>query len=324
MLERETNGDPARRRRILAAVRRYQETALDARPGQFDSVADTGLAKLARIGGTGPPLVFIPSLVNPPWVLDLGERSLARFLAAQGWEVFLVHWQRPAAGNEGPSLAGLVEQHLLPLLGALERPVLAGYCLGSVFAAAAARLLTVRGLLTLASTWTLSAYGDTARAELTAYWRAIEPLARKLGAVSMDLVQPAFWSLDPALPVRKFERYAAMPPASDAAARFERMEDWANGGTPLPLAAAAELFERGFGDCLFEQGWTVAGTTITPEVLSCPWLDIRAEADRIVPAAAAAPAPEQLTVPLGHVGMIVGSEAPRHVWNPVAQWLETL
>jgi polyhydroxyalkanoate synthase len=323
LVAREVGGDSARRARILAAVERYQNAAPCAAQTPLPDVAATsGSTRLLYLAGRGVPLVLIPSLVNPPDVLDMPGQSFARFLA-KGFAVHIIDWGRPDPAMSQLSLAGLVEERLAPLLRTLERPVLAGYCLGGALAIAAARLVYARALLTLAATWDLHAYPSEQRAQLAALWSQVKTISAATGTVSMDMIQPAFWALDPALPVRKYERYAGMPPGSAQALRFERLEDWANGGHPLPFRAAQDLFERGFAGNMLARDWVVGGERVDPAAISCPWLDIRASDDRIVPAAAAPPAPERRTVPLGHVGMIVGSRAEQEVWTLVREWLQT-
>ena len=59
--------------------------------------AQIGGAALRDHGGSGAPVVLVPSLINPPNILDLDEdASLAAALAANGRRVLLLDWG-PAA-----------------------------------------------------------------------------------------------------------------------------------------------------------------------------------------------------------------------------------
>src|SRR5436305_11502991 len=105
----------------------------------------------------------------------------------------------------------------------------------------------------------------------------------------MEALQSAFSALDPARTVRKFEAFATMPPESEEARRFVILEDWANDGPPVPVAAARELFETLFRDDVPGRGeWRVGGQVIEPAALPRPVLDIVSTSDRIDPAASAA------------------------------------
>ncbi len=321
LLQRETAGDPARAARALAGLRAYQEAPRPPAHAPMSAVAETHGGALRDYGGEGPAVLFVPSLINPPHVLDLGERSLLRWLAARGRRVLLVDWGPPDAARQGLSVAGHVEQILLPLMRGLEGPVdLVGYCLGGTMALAAAQLGRARSVATLAAPWRFAGFPDESRADLARLWRGSQAMVERLGLLPMEALQSAFWSLDPARTVAKFEAFAAIDEAARSA--FVALEDWANDGPPLAGAAARELFEDFFAADLPGRGaWRVAGAAIDPAALPGPFLNIVSTRDRIVPAASAAPAGERLDLVLGHVGIVVGSRAREALWEPLEAWL---
>jgi polyhydroxyalkanoate synthase len=287
-------------------------------------VACVGRARLHDYGGWGRPVVFVPSLINPPHVLDLAaDNSLLRWLTGQGVRPLLVDWGAPAPEDRDLSIAGHVEQLLLPLLDALGEPhALAGYCLGGTMAVAAARLRQPTRLALLAAPWRFAGFPTEARDALSRLWAEAGPTADALGLLPMEVLQASFWQLDPARTVAKFDYFATLSPDSAAARGFVALEDWANDGPPLTLAAARELIEGMFRDDITGSGkWRVGGTPIDPRALGCPILDVVSTTDRIVPAATSIGAGERLTLGLGHVGMIVGRRAHASLWEPLARWL---
>jgi len=311
-------------RRALAGLRAYQQAARPPRPAPMPAIAETDGAALRDYGGSGPPLVVVPSLINPPTVLDLAEgNSLLRWLAARGRRVLLVDWGWPEEGRRSRSVAGHVERILLPLLEALGEPAdLAGYCLGGTMALAAARPAAARSLALIAAPWRFAGFPDEARADLARLWAQARPAAEALGLLPMEVLQSAFWSLDPERTVAKFEAFAAMAPDSAPARAFVALEDWANDGPPLAVAAARELFEDLFAADLPGAGrWRVAGAAIDPAGLAMPVLDVVSTSDRIVPAASAAGLGERLELASGHVGMVVGSRARAGLWAALDAWL---
>jgi polyhydroxyalkanoate synthase len=326
MLRSETANDAARMGRALQGLRAYQEAAREAGPKPPAAVAEVFGATLRDYGGSGAPVVFVPSLINPPSILDLAEdNSLLRWLAAEGGvRPLLADWGWDVAARRDLSVAGHVTQVLLPLLEALGEPAaLVGYCLGGTMAlgAAARAPEQVRGVATIAAPWRFAGFPDAARAMLARLWAGTEATAGRLGMLPMEALQSAFWSLDPARTVAKFEAFAAMAPDSAGARAFVRLEDWANDGPPLPYAAAKELFER-----FFEDDATGRGDWLLPEprALPCPVLEIVSTSDRIVPAATAAGAGERIATARGHVGMVVGGSAREVLWAPLARWLKAL
>ncbi len=298
--------EPELARDALKGLALYSAAPRPGRPPERPEIASAGPASLRDHGGTGPPLVLIPSLINPPHVLDLDEEvSLSRAVAEMGCRSLLFDWGK-ATERAGLSIAGHVEDLLVPLLAKLSEPaILVGYCLGGTMAIAAANLAPVKGLVTLACPWRFSQYPDDSRAALGRLWRDSRTTSEALGVMPIEVLQASFWSLDPHRTVAKFSELSTIDPQGPEFRRFLALEDWANEGDPLPLPAARELLEDFFGSDLTGAGkWTVGGQPIETE-LTCRQLHFTAAKDRITPAAAAPPGP-QSELPTGHVGMVVG------------------
>lgn len=322
MLRSETEHDQALRAEALAGLRAYQEAPRRAPAAPVPAVAERMGAALRDYGGSGRPVVFVPSLINPPSVLDLEDRSLVGWLVGRGHRVLLLDWGADSAARSSLSVAGHIESIIDPLLDTLgEPPILVGYCLGGTMAMAAAQLRSVAGVATIAAPWHFGGFDQEAREKLGSLWQQALPLAERLGVLPVEVLQTAFWSLDPARTVAKFARFASMEPGSSEAARFVTLEDWANEGAPIPVAAARELFE-GFiaSDLPGRCEWQVAGKSMR-ETIQAPMLHFVSTADRIVPLATACRTGERIDLALGHVGMVVGSDAKAALWEPLAAWL---
>ena len=293
-------------RAALAGLRAYERAPREERRPPKPEVTRVAGAALRDHGGSGPPLVLVPSLINPPRILDLDEQvSLTGAIARMGRRTLLLDWGK-ADARADLSVAGHVKELLLPLLRSIGEPVaLIGYCLGGTMAIAAANLIAVERLATIAAPWHFAAYPDGSRRALADMWRHSEAAAKQLGALPMEVLQVAFWSLDPERTVRKFAGFGRLDPESADARRFVELEEWANEGEPLPFDAARELIED-----LFERDLPGSGKWIGGDRLDVPSLHLTAEHDRIAPAATA-PAGEKVAIASGHVGMIVGSARAR-------------
>ncbi len=286
-------------------------------------IARVGGVCLRDYGGTGPTAVFVPSLLNPPTVLDLAVgNSLLRWLSGRGVRPLLVDWGALVA-ERGLDLDETIGERLVPLLATLGEPVaLAGYCLGGTLALAAAAHVPVTRLALLATPWRFDGYDAAQRAGVAQLAAATRALAETLGCLPMDLLQPMFWALDRDGVVAKFGAFAATDPASDRARAFVALEDWASDGPALPLRVARDLFDGLFAANLSGTGaWRIGGAAVRPAALGIPILDIVATLDRIVPAATALGPGQRLVLDAGHVGMIVGSRAPTLLWEPLARFL---
>ncbi len=331
MLREETAASPERAARALAGLRAYQDAPRDPAPPPARVLHSRGRVCLRdysdSAGATGRPVVFVPSLINPPSILDLSaETSLVRWTAAQGHHALLVDWGEPDPFERDSDLADHVERLLVPLLQALDQPpVLIGYCLGGTMAIAAAARTPLAGLATIAAPWHFSGYGDAARADMARLWDAARPTAEHLDLLPMEVLQAGFWRLDPARTIGKYEGFAELAPDSDAARAFVRLEDWANAGAPLPLAVARSLFEDLIAADRSGRGtWRVGGTVVDPAALGCPAVEFVSLTDRIVPAATAIGLPDRRDLGAGHVGMIVGRGARAQLWDPLANWIAAL
>lgn len=327
MLRSETAGAPERQATALDGLRAYQDAprgrARKPAPARFRK----GGARLRDYGGDGRPVVLIPSLINPPFILDLTpDVSLLRWLAAQGLHPYLLDWGSPGPTDRGMDITAHVERLLLPLIAKLpEPPVLVGYCLGGTIALAAACATPVAGLALIAAPWRFDGFGDAARAEIAALWQAAQPACEAIGMVPMEVLQSGFWRLDPARTIAKYEAFAAMAPGSAAARLFVAMEDWANAGAPRSYAAGRQLFEEFIaGNQTGRGAWRVGGHTADPAALRCPAIDFVSMSDRIVPAASAADLSDRRDLGAGHVGMIVGRGGRTQLWEPLAHWLSAL
>lgn len=324
MLRSETSGEPDRTAAALAGLRQYQQADRNSGPTPAPVLARVGRASVRDYGGQGPRILFVPSLINPPDVLDLdADRSLLRWLATQGLHPLLIDWDAPTGEEHDLSVAGHVESMLLPLIDAIGEPVaLAGYCLGGTMALAAAALRPVTALVLIASPWRFASYPRKTRAALDELWQAGQPATDALGLLPMEVLQAAFWRLDPKRTIAKYEAHGRRAPDEPTSQTFVRLEDWANDGPPLTRGAARELFIDMFTDDLPGRGqWQVGGQTIDPATLTMPVLEIASTTDHIVPASTTPGIGERLDLSLGHVGMIVGGRAKSSLWEPLAGWL---
>jgi hypothetical protein len=100
----------------LAAYRRHPFQRVTAPMPAIWAEEDT---KLLDYGGKGPTVVFVPSLVNRAYVLDLmPEASLLRWLPGQGFRTLLLDWGWPEEAERHFTLTDYIA-------GRLERALMA-------------------------------------------------------------------------------------------------------------------------------------------------------------------------------------------------------
>ncbi|TYO88146.1 alpha/beta fold hydrolase [Oceanicella actignis] len=329
---------------FVAGVERYQKHPWRRRLPDPPCVWRRGATRLLDHGGDGRPALIVPSLVNRAHVLDLHpDRSLLRWLSRHGVRPLLLDWGAPGPEEMGFDLADHVMRRLVPAAEAAAEmfgapPAVAGYCMGGGLAAALAATrpeLTAR-LALIGTPWDFSRLEGMGAALAAAFAREdraalrarIEGLRACFGAVPMDVLQTLFAALDPTLALRKFRKLARMPRGDPAEELFVAAEDWLNDGPPLPAPAAADLL---LGWCLDNDAargsWQVGGRAVRPEDIAAPTLAFCATRDLISPPGCAEALPRAipgariLRPQAGHVGMIIGAQAPRMVWSPLAAFL---
>jgi polyhydroxyalkanoate synthase len=312
----------------MAGLRKYQEAVRPAPAPAPPCASVSGPTRLLRFGVDNGrhPIVFIPSLINPPAVLDLSEnRSMLRHMAAAGHDAYLVDWGSPGPDDADLGLDRHITERLMPLFAGLPRPpVLVGYCLGGSLTLGAARAVDARAVATIATPWRFDAFPAEDRSRIINLWSDARAVCERLGYVPMEVLQSGFWAMDPARTIRKYAAFFDMEPGSEAERAFLAVEDWANQGAPLTFAAGRDLFEQLYADNASGRGvWQVAGERVEPQALPCPSLSIVSTSDRIVPAAAGPALAEEWRLSLGHVGMVVSGRAREMLWQPLSLWLSS-
>jgi len=287
----------------------------------------------------GQPVLFVPSLVNRAYILDLSaEHSLLRWLAAEtGLRPLLVDWDAPGDAEKKFTLTDYIAGRLEGAFDAAHAtspdgvPIaVAGYCMGGLLALALAirRQAQVSRLALLATPWD---FHSERVAQAEAAGRAITaagPLLESHGELPVDIIQSMFAGLDPFLVLRKFIAFAQLDPASTKAARFVALEDWLNDGVALAAPVARECLAGWYGENTPHRlQWRVDGDIVDPAAFNKPALVLVPQQDRIVPPKSANALGEALpnatvkTLPFGHIGMVAGARAETAVWGPLAEWL---
>jgi polyhydroxyalkanoate synthase len=321
-----------------SGVAKYRSHAFKRPSGDQQVVWQNGQTSILDFApeSKGPPIIAIPSLINNADVLDLlPRRSLMHALAEAGFRPFLVSWGNPETDAMDWPIDRYVEDRLIPSLNHIfqltgKHPILMGYCMGGLLAAALASLRPneTKGLALLATPWNFHAPSPKVATSISDLSPWFAEASAKSGSVPTDIIQTLFIALDPTLAARKFRNFSELDQTSDEAQLFIAMEDWVNSGPDLAWPVAQTVLEDWYGSNLPHEGlWKVCGKVITPSSISGPILVASPSNDRIVPPtssrafAQSANNAKLLDVQAGHVGMIVGSRSKTELWSPLIEWL---
>ncbi len=293
-------------------------------------------------GPKGAPVLFIPSLVNRGYVLDLTpHRSFLRWLAKpnsgrEQMRPLALEWGPPGVIERDYTLTDYIVHRLEP---ALDRAVelaggpvpIVGYCMGGLLAVALTQRQPskVSKLALLATPWDFHAGGSDISTMSEAAVLACRPLIDLFGELPVDILQALFATLDPFLVLRKFQAFATLDPNSPKAQDFVALEDWINDGVPLAGPVAMECLQGWYVENTPMTGnWKIDGQVIDPSRIEAPTLLVVPRADRIVPPRSALGLVTQLgnteilRPDLGHIGMVTSRRAETQIWSKLASWLE--
>jgi len=322
-------------RALIAGIAAYRQSAYTRQMRDPPVIWDEGETQLLDYGGQGVSVLFVPSLINRAYILDLmPDGSMLRYLAGQGVRPLLLDWGWPGEAERQFSLtdyiAGRLERAMMALPGKI---VLAGYCMGGLLALAASirQPQKIAALALLATPWDFQAADPEGARRVAACLPNLEPLMQFGGTLPIDALQTLFTMIDPFSVCNKYRSFAGLDKTSLRARRFVAMEDWLADGVPLAAPVARETLGGWYGANAPANGkWRVAGLSIDPTALDVPVFCAIPERDKLVPPESARPLAKLLNKATviapaaGHVGMIAGTNAKTALWQPFADWLRGL
>lgn len=323
--------------KILGGIQKYEIFAGRKNHGYGDLCWHEGQCKLYRYANNdGAPLLLVPSLINRAQIFDLCEdRSIARWLQEYGFDVYLLDWGEPQKDPLEENMDDLFEQRFFAALQFIthkksQKTHALGYCLGGTMLCGAAAIKPdyFDRLVFLATPWDFHA-GSKKLSQKVQQWAKIshEILDQK-NYLPDDCIQSLFAMLDTSLTRKKFLRFSDMDENSSEARIFVAVEDWLNDGVDLPAGLAQFCIQDMFIDNLsMNNAWAVCNKTINPDMIKSPSLCIASPRDNLVDFESSTALHSQLVgadfvqADCGHIGMIAGQNSIKHVWEPIAAWL---
>ncbi len=320
---------------------------MDARvaPTPKDTVLRDGTAALYRFRSTGDdarasesrlPMLVVPSLINRWYVVDLREGvSLVGSLVEHGFDTWCLDWGVPQDEDRYLSWEDVLAR-LARMIRKVKRETgadrigLLGYCMGGTLTGIHTALHPedIAALINLVGPFDFSEGGRLALMTDRRWFDADD--VADAGNVSPQQMQAGFVSLRPTVELAKWVRFASTAHEPSARTAFAALEKWAGDNIPFPAEAYRRYIKDLYQDNQLVRGeHHVGGRRVDLGAIRCPVLTIAATRDAICPLDAAkglnehvgSEDEELLVVPGGHVGAVIGHNAPKKLYPKIAEWL---
>ncbi len=328
----------------IMAVRYY-------RPLAVDHLYIEGETLVVRQQRYTRPLVLVPPLGVFAWIFDLMiERSLVRYLLAQGYEVYLIDWGNP----KDPPYQGLtLEDYVVRWFPAAMQAIrahsgqrqlnLMGYCMGGLLA-----LLylgcgddrDVTALVTIASPLDARRMGVAGRlsqaiAAPSAWIRAhtrfrLDQIDAERFHVPGKWVSRAFKMTSPLSPFTSYLSMVRNLADREYIVRYMSMNAWFDNMADYPGGTVQEMLQKlGLANQLARGSLRIGQREVDFQRIDCDLLAFAGSSDAIVPMAAAYRIMDLVAsrdkrfhlVPGGHAGVFAGASAVHTTWAISAEWL---
>jgi len=288
-----------------------------------------------------PPILIVHSLVSKSYVLDLmPNNSMIRYLLGEGFDVFLLDWGVADPAEAQNTLEDYVDDYIPEAIEATLRESgadeanLIGYCFGGVLTlllAAGHPELPIRSLVTLATPADYSKMGFMS--QMFASGR-LDPddVIDETGLVSASRMDEGFQSLKPTDQIVQQVNLFQNLWNEEFVEGFLAMNQWARDQVPFPGAAFRQTVQVLIRDNALMRGVIPFGRgEVRLQDITVPYLNVFAEQDGIVPAAASEPITElvgsedasELRLQSGHVGFVAGRQAAKVARPQIADWIRS-
>lgn len=297
------------------------------------------------------PVILVPPLGVYAWIFDLmGERSLARYLMAKGFRVYLIDWGNPRSSeshlsletytlNWFPKAITAVQQH-----SGEKEVTLLGYCMGgllSLIYTAAEGNSVVKNLVTIASPINMyHMVGPVGK--ITQLMSMPSALIKKYTGKHLKDIDPDWFHVEGRVlsvlfkltqPQAIFSSYVDLVKNisnEHYVSRYMTMNEWFSNMPDYPGATVQEMMQKlGLANSLHGGEFRIGGRDISFKRIHSALLAFAGNRDVIATVSAASAIVSVVSstdktfevVPGGHAGVFTGRSAVHTTWAIAADWL---
>ncbi len=330
----------AKLQKVTAGIARYTAIPKSERAVNKPVIWQSGSTRVIDYGNESADrtIIFIPSLINKSYIFDLSEKnSMIKYFTNQGIRCLLIDWGEPLNGEIGFGIGEYITERLIPALQHISDNIgavmLAGYCMGGLMALATAQHMpqAVSSIALLATPWDFHS-SDMRRISLqNNHIVKLRELFEQEETISGEIVHQLLYMADPFPVHNRYARFSTMDADSTEYNSFIERENWLHDNIPLTKKVATECFiDWAVDNIPCKMQWRVGGEIINPSKLNIPCIAAIPKNDSIVPSLCAKPLTDiipscKVASPhSGHISMVAGANAQKHLWKPLANWIDGL
>jgi polyhydroxyalkanoate synthase len=296
------------------------------------------------------PLVLVPPLGVTTETFDLmPKRSLVRYMAARGFQVYLVCWGKPTREHAHLGMADYADTMMAQALGAVRQHSgcaevsLMGWCMGGLLALLHAGLegtAGIRNIVTVASPIDMRGGGLVAGVSQAINTPA--KLIRKYTDFTIYALNPkalhtpgwvtslAFKLTDPVGSITTYWDLVTRLWDREFVESHSTTSDYLNNMLSYPVGVVQDMVAKmAVGNTLAKGEITLGQKKVRFKTIVAPMLVFAGERDVLVHASAARGILDGVgsqdttfeVAPGGHMGVILGAQAQGAVWARSADWL---
>jgi class III poly(R)-hydroxyalkanoic acid synthase PhaC subunit len=239
------------------------------------------------------PLFFVYSLLNKPYILDIGEgSSVIGGLTDRGYDVYLLDWGSPSHEDNEISLDNYILDYLE---NAIKRAIrhsnteditLVGYCLGGTLAAILTSItdLPIKNLVlaTVPIDFSIGIVPNSWLEGIQTGEVNFDRLSQVYGVIPEDIMYALFRSLSP-IYVSPYVNLIARAHDKDYVEKWRRMDKWTKDSASFTGVSIRQLFNDFYKDNKLLKGeLIIGGRQVDLKHIKCPLFVLSTSRDTLV------------------------------------------
>ncbi len=287
------------------------------------------------------PILIVPPLMVKPTIFDLRPaHSMVGYFLSRGFDVFMIDFGIPGKEEEGIRVDDYVldfipnaVQKIREKTGAKDVS-LVGWSMGGIMSytyaayyakeAHARNIVTIGSPLNFSRMWPFSQLARLVDVPGTMY------VLEQMGNIPPILTRTGFKLVSPISQITRYKDLYLNYWDREWVSGYETIGNWVDEFIPYPGAAFRQFVTDFVKDDRLRRGrLKIAGKHVDLNRIAANVCVVVGTTDKIASPESVAAAVDEIPVadkaridaPLGHIGLIAGSGAPKYVWGPIADWL---